>query len=134
MGRIREYEINAEKLKVISDSTTNVTIENEEIEIVKKFIFLGSLVPNSSDDVKRRIALSNSVFGRLKKSLWSRRDISLKLKLRIYITLILPISIYGCETCFLTQLDGKKLSVFENNCLRAILNIRLRDHVSIDEI
>ena len=48
-------------------------------------------------------------------------------------TLLLPTSINGCETWFLTQLDGKKLSVFENNCLRANLNIRLQDHVSIDK-
>ena len=34
----------------------------------------------------------------------------------------------------LTQLDTKKLNVCENNCLRAILNIRLQYHVSIDEI
>ena len=40
-------KINTEKCKVISDSTTNLTIENEEIEIMKKFQFLGSVVPNS---------------------------------------------------------------------------------------
>ena len=39
----------------------------KEIEIVKEFKFLGSLVPNSSDDVKRRIAFANPTFGRLKK-------------------------------------------------------------------
>ena len=127
-------KINTEKCKVISDSTTNLTIENEEIEILKGFKFLGSLVPNSSSDVKGRIALANSTFGIFKKSVWSRRDISVKLKLRLYSALILPIAIYGSETWSLTQLDTKKLSVFENNCLTAILNIRLQDHASIDEI
>ena len=126
-------KISFEKCKVISDSTTNLSIENEEIEIVKEFKFLGSFVQNSSDDVKRRISLGNSVFVRLKKGIWSRRDISVKLKLRLYNALILPIAIYGSETWSLTQRDTKKLSVFENNCLRAILNNRLQDHVSIDE-
>ena len=39
----KEYEMNiiTEKWKDISDSTTNVTIENKDIEIVKKFKFLG---------------------------------------------------------------------------------------------
>ena len=77
-------KISTEKCKVISDSTTNLTIENEEIKIVKEFKFLGSLVPNSSDGVKRRIALANSALCRLKKSVWSRRDIWIKLKLRLY--------------------------------------------------
>ena len=78
--------------------------------------------------------MANSAFDRLKRSVWLRRDISVKLKLRLYSALILPIAIYGSETCSLTQLDAKKLSVFRNNCLRAILNIRLQDYVSIDEI
>ena len=125
---------NTEKSKNISDSTTDLTIEKEKIEIVKKNKFLGSLVPNSSDDIKRRIAFNNSAFGRLKKCVWSRRDISLKLKLRLYSALISPIATYRSKMGSLTQLDTKKLNVCENNCLRAILNIRLQYHVSIDEI
>ena len=34
----------------------------------------------------------------------------------------------------LTQLDSKKLSIFENNFLREIINIGLQDHGSINEI
>ena len=86
-------KINSERCKVISDSTSNLTIENKEIEIVKEFKFLGSLVPNSPDDVKRRITFANSAFGRLKKRVWSRREISVKLKLRPYNALILPIAV-----------------------------------------
>ena len=51
-----EMKINTEKCKVISDRTTNLTIENEEIRIMNEFKFLGSLAQNSSGDVKRRIA------------------------------------------------------------------------------
>ena len=40
----------------------------------------------------------------------------------------------GSETWYLRQLDTKKLNVFENNCLRAILNTRVQGHVSISEI
>ena len=122
-------KISTEKCKVISGSTTNLIIENEETEIVKQFKYLWSLVPKSSEDVKRSIALAS-----FKKSAWSGRDISVKLKLRLYNALILPIAIYGSETWSLMQLDTKKLSVFENNCLKAILKIRLQGHVSIDEI
>ena len=113
----------------MSGSTTNLVIENEEIEIVKQFKYLWSLVPKSSEDVKRSIALAS-----FKKSAWSGTGISVKLKLRLYNALILPIAIYGSETWSLMQLDTKKLSVFENNCLKAILKIRLQGHVSIDEI
>ena len=36
-------KINTEKSKVISDSTPNLAIENEEIEIIKEFKFFWSL-------------------------------------------------------------------------------------------
>ena len=127
-------KICTDKCKVISNSHTNITIENENVENVEEFKFLGSVVPNSSLDVKRRIATANSAFGKLKKSVWSRRDIPKRLKLRLYNVLILPITIYPSETWSLTKQDTKKLNVFENNCLRAILNNRLLDRVSIKEI
>ena len=43
-------------------------------------------------------------------------------------------AIYASETWSLTKQNTKKMNVFENNCLCAILNIRLLDHVSIKEI
>ena len=91
-------KINTGKCKVISNSPINITIENENIKVVEEFKFLGSVFPNSSLDVKRRIAMANSAFGRLKKSVRSRKDISTKLRLRLYNALILPIAIYGSET------------------------------------
>ena len=60
-------KISTDKCKVISNSHTNITIENEKVKNVEEFKFLGSVVPNSSLDVKRRIATANSVFGRLRK-------------------------------------------------------------------
>ena len=78
-------KINASKCKVISpDPLCNVQVEGEPVEIVESFVFLGSVVPNTSDDIKRRVALASSAFGRLKKNVWSRRDISNQIKIRLY--------------------------------------------------
>ena len=74
----------------------------------------------------------SSALGRLKKSVWSRRDNSANLKLQLFNALIRSIAIYNSENWYLTQ--SKKLNVFENNCLRAILNIRVQELVSINEI
>ena len=59
------------------------------------------------------------------KKLYGHADVSVNLNLRLYM---------GSETWYLRQLDIKKLNVFENNCLRAILTTRLQGHVSINEI
>ena len=66
------------------------------------------------------IILANSALYSVKKSVWSRRDISAKLTIRLYNASILPTAIYGSKTWYLTQLDTKKLNVFESNCLRNI--------------
>ena len=61
-------KINTNKCKTISSNPINITIENENIEVAEEFKFLGSIVSNLSHDVKRRIAMTNSVFGRLKNN------------------------------------------------------------------
>ena len=102
-------KINTDKCKFISNSHISISIENKNIKIVEEFKFLGSVVSKSSLDSKRRKAIANSAYGRLRKSVWSRRDIPTKLKLRLYNALIQPIAIYGNETWFLTQLDTQKI-------------------------
>ncbi len=52
----------------------------------------------AKDEISGRIGLARSAFARLKSALWSRREISLKTKGRIYEALIRTILLYGCET------------------------------------
>ena len=127
-------KINASKCKAITASPISISISNNNVETVQDFIFLGSNVPSTSADIKRRISLANIAFGRLKQNIWSRRDVSIALKIRLYKALILPIAIYGAETWPLTKQDEHKLSVFENNCIRTILGVRLQDRVSLIQL
>ena len=104
------------------------------IDKFEKFVFLGSNVPSTEDDVKRRIRLAASAFGRLKASIWSNNSITRQLKVRIYQSLILPIAIYGSESWALRKADTQKLAVFEMRCLRTILGVSLMDKVKNDDI
>ena len=122
-------KVNSDKCKVISESRIEIKIDNEPVENVKRIVFLGSEVPGTSSDVKRRIALASMAFGRLKEQIWKRRDIPNKLKVRLYYALIVPIAIYASETWTLLTEDERKLEVFENFCLRTILGVTLRDRV-----
>ena len=54
------------------------------VRSVENFVFLGSPVPNSSDEIKRRIAMASSAFGRLNKSIWKRTELTNDVKLRLY--------------------------------------------------
>ena len=91
-------KINFGKCKVLTPSNSNIMIQGELLENVNNFVYLGSSVPNVTKDIGRRIALALTLFGRPRKSIWSNRDILLKLKLRLYRVLILPIASYASET------------------------------------
>lgn len=73
------------------------------INKVDNFVFLGSMILGTSRDVKGRTALAR--IGNLKKNVWSRKDVSRKLKMRLYYAVILPIAIYDSETWALTKQD-----------------------------
>ena len=89
-------KINSTKCKVITTEVNDhITINDQIVENVENFNFLGSTIPNTSDDVLRRIGLASSAFGRLKKNVWSRKDLSNQIKLRLYKSLIVPIAIYA---------------------------------------
>jgi hypothetical protein len=50
-------------------------------------------------------------------------------KIKIYRTIILPVVLYGCETCSLTLRKERSLRVFENRMMRRIFEPR-RDEVT----
>jgi len=51
------------------------------------------------------------------------------LKIKIYISVILPVVLYGCETWSLTLREERRLRVFENRVLRRIFGSE-RDEVT----
>ena len=74
---VKKYgmKINTDKWKVIFHSPINITIENENIKIVAESKFLRCVVPDSSLGLKRRIAMVNSAFGRLRISVCLRSKV-----------------------------------------------------------
>ena len=59
----------------------------------------------------------------------SSSSLSEDLKIKIYITIILSLVLYGCETWSLTLTDERRLRVFENRVLRRIFG-PTRDEVT----
>ena len=122
-------KINGAKCKILSPLKDTIKIDNEEVEHVEEFVFLGSVVPDTTSDVKRRIALASAAFGRLISTVWNKRSISKAIKARLYKALILPIATYASETWTLKACDTRKLESFEMRCLRTILGVSRRDRI-----
>lgn len=130
-------KINVGKCRILTPFDRRIYVEEAKDENVKSFIFLGSVEPSLGDDVLRRIALASIAFGRLRKTVWCMRDVFVKLKVRLYNCLILPIAKYPLET--LRVEDSGRLEVCEVPCLRALLGVaiinRMRNsHIVIKEL
>jgi len=97
-------------------------IDNSSIERVEEFKYLGTRVTNQNsiqEEIKSRLKLGNACYYSV-QNLLSSRLLSKNLKIKIYITIILPIVLYGCETWSLTLREKRRLRVFENRVLRRV--------------
>ncbi len=68
-----------------------VLLDGEPLEDVEKFKYLGSMfVANgqSTEEIRSRIKPARSAFSRMQSCLWSRREISLRKKGRVYQTVM----------------------------------------------
>ena len=109
---------------------------DKEIEVVEKFIYLGSEVKSeggSDSEIKRRIALAGATFNRLQK-IFKRHDIGIDIKLRIFNACVIPVLTYGCELWSVTKTMENRLNAAENKWLRRILKISYREHVTNIEV
>lgn len=124
-------KINPQKCAVMSPESMNrIKIDDQFVPKVSEFKFLGSNLPNCASDVLHRISMASQAFGRLRSSVWTSRDMSRKLKVRLYKALILPIATYGSETWTTRKEEMSALLVFEMKCLRAILRVTRNDRLT----
>jgi len=93
-------------------------IDNSSIERVEefKYKYLGTTLTNQNsiqEEIKSRLKLGNACSLSV-QNLLSSRLLYKNLKIMIYVSIILPVVLYGCETWSLT------LRVFENRVLRRV--------------
>ena len=113
-------------------------LEGKQIQQVQEFKYLGSLVQEkkvaTTTEIHSRIGQAAAAFASLKWCLWKKTNISIKTKIRLFRTLILPILLYGSETWILLKPDLNKLEVFQMRCLRQILRVTLLDRLRNETI
>jgi hypothetical protein len=71
------------------------------------------------EEIKSRLNSGNACYHSVQSLLCSRL-LSRNIKVKIYITTILPVVLYGCETWSLTLREEHRLRMFENRVLRII--------------
>lgn len=137
-GKMIGLRISTKKTRIISDFPININLSNETIERVERFTYLGSIFTSQKvsciDDIVSRIGKSSSAFGRLKKQLFARKDISVKTKMRVFNSVIIPILLYGSESWTVKTEDIRQLEVIQMYWLRIINGISRYDRIRNNEI
>jgi hypothetical protein len=97
----------------------HIELEGHTFRRVSPFKYLGSIITQDNElkiEVSSRIQLANKGYYGLEKVLKSR-TISKNLKIRMYMTLLQSIVMYGYETWALRKSDEQRLGVFERKVL-----------------
>jgi hypothetical protein len=117
-----KYMIAAQYDRMIRDEGQSVAIDDKHFEVVKEFVYLGSLMTPMNDvslEIQQRMQTANRCFFGLRKHLQSTH-LSRQTKFTIHKTLIRPVLLYGSETWVLTKREENLLLVFERKVLRTI--------------
>ena len=105
VSRERGLKLSVDKTKVmLIDKNENyedfeITLEEETVEVVKEFKYLGALITNNYDDtkeVRRRIAIEQNPTISLNK-IWKDKSISKDTKIRLIRSILFPIATYGSK-------------------------------------
>ena len=85
-------------------------IDEEAVETVADFIFLGSKITADGDcspEIKRHLLLGRKVKTNL-DSILKSRDISLPTKVRLIKAMVFPVVMYGCESWTVKKAECQK--------------------------
>ena len=94
-------KLNIQKMKMMaSGPITSWEIDEETVETVSDFIFLGSKISADGDcshEIKRCLLLGRKVMTNL-DSIFKSRDITLPTTVHLVKAMVFPVVMYGCES------------------------------------
>ena len=119
-------KLNFQKMKIMaSGPITSWQIDDETVETMADFIFLGSqitAVGDCSHEIKRRLLLGRKVMTNL-DSILKSRDITLPTKVHLVKPMVFPVVMYGCEHWTVKKAECRRIDVFELWCWRRLLRV-----------
>jgi len=130
-------KLNIQKTKIMaSGPITSWEIDEETVETVSDFIFLGSKITEDGDfshEIKRHLLLGRKVMTNL-DSIFKSRDITFLTKVHLVKAMVFPVVMYGCESWTVKKAECWRTDAFELWCWRRLLRVpwtARRSHQSI---
>ena len=97
---------------------TSWQIDEETMETVTDFIFLGSRITaddDSNHEMKRHMLLGRKAMSKL-DSILKSRDITLPTDVRLVKALFFPVVVYRCESWTIKKAEDRRIDAFELWC------------------
>ncbi|VDP28812.1 unnamed protein product [Schistosoma margrebowiei] len=119
-------------LKFKTKNSNPITLDDETLEDVESFTYLGSIIDEqggSDADVKARIDKAKAALLQL-KNIWNSKQLSTNIKVTIFNMNVKAVLLYGAEIWRTTTTTIKKVQALINGCLHKILNIHWPDTIS----
>ena len=97
-------------------------IDEETMETVRDFIFLGSKITADGDyshEIKRHLLLGRKVMTNL-DSIFKSRHITLPTKVHLVKAMVFPVVMCGCESWTIQKAEHRTMDAFELWCWRRL--------------
>ena len=99
-------------------SSTPWETDEETVETVSDFIFLGSKITADGDcshEIKRCLLLGRKVMSNL-HSIFNSREITLPTKVRLVKAMVFPVVMHGCKSWTVKKAEHRRIDAFELWC------------------
>ena len=119
-------KLNIQETKIMASGTiTSWQTDEETVETVTDFIFLGSKITADGDcshEIKRCLPLGRKVMTYLDGILKSR-DITLPIKVHLVKVMVFPVVMCGYESWTIKKAECRRIGAFELWCWRRLLRV-----------
>ena len=120
-------KLNIQKTKIMASGpiTSWQQIDEETMEKVRDFIFLGSKITADGDcshEIRIRLLLGRKAMTNL-DSILKSRDITLPTKVHLVKAMVFPVVMCGCESWAIKEAEHRRIDVFELWCWRRLSRV-----------
>ena len=119
-------KLNIQKTKIMaSGPITSRQIDEETVETVADFTFLGSKITADGDcshEIKTRTPWEES-YDQPRQHIKKSRDITFPTKVHLVKTMVFPVIMYGCESWTIKKAEHQRIDAFEPWCWRRLLRV-----------
>ena len=111
----------------------DVQLRGQAVKTVENFAYLGSMLASNgklTQDIEKRRTTATRAFGMLRRRIWGRKEVRLKVKMKTINAIVLTVLLYGTTAWSLTRTEDKRLESFEIGMLRSIAGIKSETAIS----